>query len=654
MIERGREPGHFRLVIVKGEACVERLKKSFQSRDTFTMWGILQLLSRYPGRIPDLDLMFNCDDWPVVKKGDYSAPDGPAPIPLKELMKCNVSEGQDWSARLYSQNWNIEQREGFKQSDLASQCKDRFKIYVEGSTWSVSEKYILACDSLTLLVTPHYNDFYSRDSAVKRAKLNLYGKSQLRTHFRQTWENFLNVIERENSNMQQRQSSNVHGPGHSGHFTDTIWRQFIQSPAKSYALFAFIFLLLVGALISTRLLDSTALGGGTNKKLRDRKGQTDAPDITKKHYYKTEYPLKCTDGNNTKTCPGTYPTSYTPEEDHDSPLAPTCPDYFRWIHEDLRPWARTGITREMVERANETANFRLVIVKGRAYVKRNIKAFQSRDTFTLWGILQLLRRPEVNIKSWGKILKDLEEGNRRMNWTDREPYAYWKGNPVVASSRQDLMKCNNWKKEKREGYKQSDLTSQCKHRFKIYIEGSAWSVSEKYILACDSVTLYVTPNYTDFFTRGLIPMHHFWPINVHDKCRSIKFAVDWGNNHTEKAQEIGRAASEFIQEELKMDYVYDYMFHLLNQYSKLFRYQPTIPTGAVEYCAETMACSEEGMARKLMEESLEQSPKETSPCTLPPPYDPSSLYDVLREKENSILQVESWVKAYWENQTNQS
>lgn len=61
---------------------MERLKKSFQSRDTFTMWGILQLLSRYPGRIPDLDLMFNCDDWPVVKKGDYSAPDAPAPIPL--------------------------------------------------------------------------------------------------------------------------------------------------------------------------------------------------------------------------------------------------------------------------------------------------------------------------------------------------------------------------------------------------------------------------------------------------------------------------------------------------------------------------------------------------------------------------------------------
>lgn len=62
---------------------------------------------------------------------------------------------------------------------------------------------------------------------------------------------------------------------------------------------------------------------------------------------------------------------------------------------------------------------------------------------------------------------------------------------------------------------------------------STWSVSEKYILACDSLTLLVTPHYNDFYSRGLIPMHHYWPIMENDKCRSIKFAVDWGNNHTE-------------------------------------------------------------------------------------------------------------------------
>lgn len=71
-------------------------------------------------------------------------------------------------------------------------------------------------------------------------------------------------------------------------------------------------------------------------------------------------------------------------------------------------------------------------------------------------------------------------------------------------------------------------------RYKIYIEGSAWSVSEKYILACDSLTLLVKPRYYDFFSRGLFPLQHYWPIKDNDKCRSIEFAVDWGNTHKQK------------------------------------------------------------------------------------------------------------------------
>lgn len=72
------------------------------------------------------------------------------------------------------------------------------------------------------------------------------------------------------------------------------------------------------------------------------------------------------------------------------------------------------------------------------------------------------------------------------------------------------------------------------NRYKIYIEGSAWSVSEKYILACDSVALLVKPLYYDFFSRSLMPTQHYWPVRQDDKCRSIKFAVEWGNNHMQK------------------------------------------------------------------------------------------------------------------------
>ncbi|KAK2983503.1 hypothetical protein RJ640_023037 [Escallonia rubra] len=170
------------------------------------------------------------------------------------------------------------------------------------------------------------------------------------------------------------------------------------------------------------------------------------------------------------------------------------------------------------------------------------------------------------------------------------------------------------------------------------------SCTQQYILACDSVTLVVKPRYYDFYTRGLMPVHHYWPIRNDDKCRSIKFAVDWGNSHKQKAQEIGKAASNFILEELKMDFVYDYQFHVLNEYAKLFKYKPTVPPGATELCAESMACLAGGLEKKFMMESMVKSPSDTSPCTMPPPYDPLIRQSLERRKVTVERQVEVWEK----------
>ncbi|KAF8380267.1 hypothetical protein HHK36_027751 [Tetracentron sinense] len=501
------------------------------------------------------------------------------------------------------------------------------------------------------------------------------------------------------------------------HFLGTVLRQPLKKGRATISVL-FFFVLFIGAFISARWIDASIVSGSSS-----------TPKVTvtskkpEKKPKKIEIPLNCSAGNRTRTCPANYPTTFE-TDDHDPSSNPACPDYFRWIHEDLRPWKDEGISREMVERAKRTANFKLVIVKGKAYVERYKRAFQTRDVFTLWGILQLLRRypgrlpdlelmfdcvdwpviksndyrgpnattppplfrycgdestldivfpdwsfwgwAEINIKPWESLLMVLKEGNKRIKWMEREPYAYWKGNPKVAATRLDLMRCNatdkqdwnarvyaqDWIRESQQGYKQSDLASQCNYRYKIYIEGSAWSVSEKYILACDSVPLIVKPRYYDFFTRSLIPVHHYWPIKDDDKCKSIKFAVDWGNNHKQKAHAIGKAASNFIQEELKMDYVYDYMFHLLNEYAKLLRFKPTKPRKAVELCSETMACRADGTEKKFMMESMVKGPSYTSPCTMPPPYDTPALQAFLRRKANSIKQVEIWENS-WENQKQQ-
>lgn len=84
----------------------------------------------------------------------------------------------------------------------------------------------------------------------------------------------------------------------------------------------------------------------------------------------------------------------------------------------------------------------------------------------------------------------------------------------------------------------------------------------------------------------------------------------------DQAQLIGKAASRFIQEEVKMENVYDYMFHLLNEYAKLQKYKPIIPERAQEVCAGSMACPSRGRLRKSMFESMVKSPSNSRPCYL--------------------------------------
>ncbi|XP_010473803.1 PREDICTED: O-glucosyltransferase rumi homolog [Camelina sativa] len=434
-------------------------------------------------------------------------------------------------------------------------------------------------------------------------------------------------------------------------------------------------------------------------------------------------PLNCTslNSNTTQTCPSNYPTKLDPAISSSE----TCPDYFRWIQQDLKVWEGTGITRETLERAKPIAHFRLVIKSGRLYVLKYDKAFQTRDVFTIWGILQLMRMypgqvpdlellflchdkpgiwkrdfkqednatwpppplfhycghrdaydivfpdwsfwgwPEVNLKEWNKLSEAIKEGNKKVKWEDRVPYAYWKGNPMVSISRRNFMKCNfsdkynpmvrlyvqDWKRESRAGFKGSKLEDQCTHRYKIYIEGNAWSVSEKYILACDSMTLLIKPEFYDFFGRSMIPLKHYWPIRPHH-CGDLKFAVEWGNNNTDKAQAIGREGSEYLMKSLEMKYVYDYMLYVLQGYGKLMKLDVTVPENATEVCSETMACpiTDGGLIRQCMDDSLIMSPSVKAACDLPQPYGDDEMKSFLEKQETAERETGKWTDEYWEVQ----
>ncbi|EFJ29915.1 hypothetical protein SELMODRAFT_450427, partial [Selaginella moellendorffii] len=273
----------------------------------------------------------------------------------------------------------------------------------------------------------------------------------------------------------------------------------------------------------------------------------------------------------------------------------------------------------------------------------------SRDTvdiafpdWSFWGWA------EVRIGAWGEEASSIFHGSEETRWENRRPRAHWKGNPHVgAQVRTDLLACNktdkrdfgadiyvqNWIAESQQGFKNSKLSDQCRHRYKLYAEGHAWSVSFKYIMACGSTTLIVQPDYHDFFMRGLLPLHHYWPIDRQDMCSSIDHAVKWGNSHPKEAEAIGSHAQEFLRKDLSMDRVYDYMLHLLREYAKLQRFKPRVPEGAQLLCKSAVTCIAEAEQLEFLKRT-ETSNSQTSPCSMPPANDDYIRRFKAQESEN--------------------
>ncbi|RWW17588.1 hypothetical protein BHE74_00051951 [Ensete ventricosum] len=169
-------------------------------------------------------------------------------------------------------------------------------------------------------------------------------------------------------------------------------------------------------------------------------------------------------------------------------------------------------------------------------------------------------------------MKEMKEANEEIKWTDREPYAFWKGNPLMGRNRHELLKCN--------------MTNE----------------------------------------------------------------QDWNARIYTQAQTIGKASSDFFQEEVKMDFVYDYMLHVLTEYAKLLRYKPTIPEKATEFCLESMACPAPTDIKKLLLDSMEKSTSDAEPCKLPPPFTPEELQQLHEKKAIAVKQVEMWVQKTWGQQ----
>ncbi|KAL5982572.1 hypothetical protein ACLOJK_016646 [Asimina triloba] len=297
----------------------------------------------------------------------------------------------------------------------------------------------------------------------------------------------------------------------------------------------------------------------------------------------------------------------------------SCPAFFQWIHQDLSPWATSRISAANLMEAQQHAAFRVVISGGRLFVEFYYACVQTRSMFTIWGLLQLLRRypgliPDVDLMfdcmdkpligrsdfkpggrwpppplfrycttkdhfdipftdwsfwgPWDEEFRSIKVGSQELNWEKKTGTAYWKGNPDVASPvRVDLLKCND--------------------------------------------------------TNA------------------------WGAQIFRQAEAIGKGGQDFM-ETLNMDRVYDYMYHLIVEYSKLLDFKPAPPSSAQEICEDYILCFADRKQRQLLKRSLTSS--SLGPCTLPKPDD-HFIETWIQEKQKITDDIQRLATTWNKNET---
>ena len=85
-----------------------------------------------------------------------------------------------------------------------------------------------------------------------------------------------------------------------------------------------------------------------------------------------------------------------------------------------------------------------------------------------------------------------------------------------------------------------------------------------------------------------------------------------------QAKEIGKAGQDFMWRTLSMNHVYDYVFHLLNEYAKLQTFNPVVPPEAQIVCQNTILCFADDKKSKNILSKSEEKASILPPCTFAP------------------------------------
>lgn len=98
-----------------------------------------------------------------------------------------------------------------------------------------------------------------------------------------------------------------------------------------------------------------------------------------------------------------------------------------------------------------------------------------------------------------------------------------------------------------------------------------------------------------------------------------------------------------------MDRVYDYMFHLISEYSKLQDFKPVPPSSALEVCVDSLTCFADEKQKRFFERAT-AFPSPSPPCTLQP-ANSDFFKSWMQQKQRTITNVREMELKAWREKT---
>ncbi|XP_076282190.1 O-glucosyltransferase rumi homolog isoform X2 [Lasioglossum baleicum] len=293
--------------------------------------------------------------------------------------------------------------------------------------------------------------------------------------------------------------------------------------------------------------------------------------------------------------------------------------YKNVITQDLKPFKHQGISKDLINAAKNRGTF-YQIIQGNIYRQKDCM-FPSRCAGIEHFLLKLAPNlPDidlmVNTRDYPQASKHFDSPLPIFSFSKTAHYyditypawSFWEGGPAISlyprglgrwdEHRISLDKASEdtpWSKKESKGFFRGSRTSSERDNLVLlsrekpelvdaqYTKNQAWKSDEDTLHAppaaeasLESHLFHVGDEWTEFYYDAMVPWIHYIPVSKNANQSVLEEIIQFAKDNDELSREIANRGRDFVWNNLKMSDVLQYWKKLLQRYSKLLTYKPSL------------------------------------------------------------------------------